>query len=120
MRNSWHSLADAAARANKNRLSESRLSASGWRGKPPLARHGKREYKQFTRQSKGKCGGVGIHLGYDPATLNQLTVISPMVDTPAYDAGILAGDVILKIDGKSTEGMRLSEAVELIQGEPGE
>ncbi|HKB38196.1 MAG TPA: S41 family peptidase [Gemmataceae bacterium] len=80
----------------------------------------KKEYKQFTRQSKGKFGGVGIHLGYDPATLNQLTVISPMVGTPAHDAGILAGDVILKIDGKSTEGMRLSEAVDLIQGEPGE
>src|SRR5919199_4062789 len=55
-----------------------------------------------------------------PATLNQLTVISPMVGTPAYKAGVLAGDVILKIDGKSTEGMRLSEAVDLIQGEPGE
>src|SRR5262249_58691646 len=40
--------------------------------------------------------------------------------TPAHDAGILAGDVILKIDGKSTDGMRLSEAVDLIQGEPGE
>ncbi|MBI1918848.1 MAG: S41 family peptidase [Planctomycetes bacterium] len=80
----------------------------------------KKEYKQFTHQSKGKFGGVGIQLGYDPGTLNQLTVISPMVDTPAYDAGILAGDVILKIDGKSTDGMRLGEAVDLIQGEPGE
>jgi carboxyl-terminal processing protease len=80
----------------------------------------KRDYKQFTRQSKGKFGGVGITLGYDPVTLNQLTVISPMVGTPAFDAGILAGDVILKIDGKSTEGMRLGEAVDLITGEPGE
>ena len=43
-----------------------------------------------------------------------------MVGTPAYDAGILAGDLIVKIDGKPTEGMRLNEAVDLIQGEKGE
>jgi carboxyl-terminal processing protease len=42
-----------------------------------------------------------------------------MVDTPAYNAGIMAGDAILKIDGKSTDGMRLTDAVALIQGEPG-
>src|SRR5205085_5342747 len=39
---------------------------------------------------------------------------------PAYEAGILAGDAILKIDGKSTEQMRVADAVELIQGEPGQ
>ena len=42
-----------------------------------------------------------------------------MVGTPAYEAGVLAGDVILKIDGKATENMRMSEAVDMIQGEPG-
>ncbi len=80
----------------------------------------RKEYKQFARQSKGKFGGVGIHIGYDRGGRSQLTVISPMVGTPAYKAGILAGDAILKIDGKSTEGMRLEEAVDLITGEPGE
>jgi carboxyl-terminal processing protease len=77
-----------------------------------------KEYKQFSRQSKGKFGGVGIQISTDRQT-GQLTVISPMVGTPAYEAGILAGDIITKIDGKSTENMRLSEAVDLIQGEPG-
>src|SRR5690349_10009861 len=78
-----------------------------------------RDYKQFDKQSEGKFGGVGIQVGFDRQHRGQLTVISPMVGTPAYEAGVLAGDVILKIDGKSTEHLRMSEAVDMIQGEPG-
>lgn len=78
-----------------------------------------KEYKLFSSQSKGKFGGVGIQISADRQT-GQLTVISPMVGTPAYKAGILAGDVITKIDGKLTENMRLSEAVDLIQGDKGQ
>src|SRR3954468_8155470 len=78
-----------------------------------------REYKQFDKQSEGKFGGVGIQVGFDRHNRGQLTVISPMPGTPAYEAGILAGDVILKIDGKATETMRMSEAIDMIQGEPG-
>src|SRR5947209_6100067 len=77
-----------------------------------------RDYKQFDKQSEGKFGGVGIQVGFDRQNRGQLTVISPMVGTPAYEAGVLAGDVILKIDGKSTESLRMTEAVDLIQGEP--
>ncbi len=76
------------------------------------------EYKQFQRQSRGKFGGVGIKIGVDRA--GQLLVESPMVGTPAYEAGIMAGDVIAKIDGKSTESMPLKKAVEMIQGDPGQ
>jgi carboxyl-terminal processing protease len=79
-----------------------------------------REFKQFNKSSKGKFGGIGIQVGYDRQNRGQLTVISPMVGTPAYEAGIQAGDLILKIDGKSTDNMRLNEAVDLIQGEKGE
>ena len=79
-----------------------------------------KDFKQFTKNSRGSFGGVGIHVGTDRQSRGQLTVISPMAGTPAYEAGILAGDLILKIDGKSTEGMRLSEAVDLIQGEKGQ
>jgi carboxyl-terminal processing protease len=81
------------------------------------------EYKQFQRQSRGKFGGVGIRIGHDRSGV--LFVESPMVNTPAYDAGILAGDLILKIDGHSVRNLggtgaeRLKKAVELIQGEPG-
>jgi len=78
-----------------------------------------KEYKAFNTQSKGKFGGIGIQISTDRASGN-LTVVSPMVGTPAYEAGILAGDVITKIDGKSTENMRLSEAVEMIQGDKGQ
>jgi carboxyl-terminal processing protease len=79
-----------------------------------------REYKQFNKSSKGKFGGIGIQVGYDRQNRGQLTVISPMVGTPAYEGGILAGDLILKIDGKSTDNMHHNEAVDLIQGEKGE
>jgi carboxyl-terminal processing protease len=78
-----------------------------------------RDYKQFDKQSEGKFGGVGIQVGFDRQNRGQLTVISPMPGTPAYEAGVLAGDAIVKIDGKSTENMRMSEAVDMIQGEPG-
>jgi carboxyl-terminal processing protease len=73
-------------------------------------------YKQFNKESVGKFGGVGIQISNEPGIL---TVISPLVGTPAYEAGVLAGDLIVKIDGKSTENMTQNEAVDLIQGEPG-
>jgi carboxyl-terminal processing protease len=79
-----------------------------------------RDYKQFEKTSRGKFGGVGIQVGYDQANPGWLTVISPMVGTPAYKEGILAGDRIVKIDGKSTKNMLLGEAVDLIQGDPGQ
>jgi carboxyl-terminal processing protease len=79
-----------------------------------------KDYKEFTKTSKGKFGGVGIELGYERTNGTQLTVITPMVGTPAYEAGIQAGDLITKIDGKSTRNMRLAEAVDLIQGDPGQ
>jgi carboxyl-terminal processing protease len=76
------------------------------------------EYRQFTAGTEGNFGGVGINLGIDPRT-GILMVISPMVGTPAHEAGILSGDLIIKIDDKSTEGMRINDAVRVIQGEPG-
>jgi carboxyl-terminal processing protease len=107
-------------RERKRKLVEDMINGGLERLDPHSAYINPREYKQFTRQSKGKFGGIGIQVGYDRQNRGVLTVISPMVGTPAYDAGILAGDVILKIDGKSTENMRLSEAVDLIQGDPGQ
>jgi carboxyl-terminal processing protease len=78
-----------------------------------------KELKRFTLTNRGKIGGVGIQVGMDRVNPRQLIVISPMVDTPAYEAGILSGDNILKIDGKSTENFRIADAVDLIQGDPG-
>jgi len=76
------------------------------------------EWKQFKRQIEGRFGGIGIQVGMDPE-VKRLKVIAPMVGTPAYSAGILAGDVILEIDGLSTEGMNTDKAVEVLQGRPG-
>lgn len=76
------------------------------------------EYRAFETQSEGNFGGVGIHMGIDPQT-GRLMVVSPMVGTPAYEAGVLAGDLILKIEDKTTENLRVTEAAKLIQGEPG-
>jgi carboxyl-terminal processing protease len=76
------------------------------------------EFKQFQKNSKGKFGGIGIRINMDPRS-GQIMVESPMAGTPAYDAGILAGDIIVKIDGHSTENMPLKKVVEMIQGEPG-
>ena len=85
-----------------------------------------KQYTQFEKTNEGKFGGVGIQVGFDRQNRGQLTVVSPMPGTPAYEARsaaddqIMADDAILKIDGKSTENMRLSEAVDLIQGDPGQ
>jgi carboxyl-terminal processing protease len=76
------------------------------------------DYRQFEAQTDGNFGGVGIHLGQDPRT-NLPLVISPMVGTPAHEAGILAGDIIVRIDDKPTDAMRINESIRMIQGEPG-
>jgi len=75
------------------------------------------ELKQFKKQSQGRFGGIGIRISVDRA--GQIFVESPMPGTPAYEAGVLAGDLILKVEGESTESMSLKKAVEMIQGEPG-
>src|SRR4051812_3812580 len=54
------------------------------------------QWRQFRRQIEGRFGGIGIQVGMD-SELGRLKVIAPMVGTPAYEAGILAGDLILEI-----------------------
>ena len=76
------------------------------------------EFKNMQIDTSGELTGVGIQLAQDEAT-KKLMVISPIEDTPAFKAGILAKDTIVKIDGKSTEGMDVNQAVKLIRGEPG-
>jgi carboxyl-terminal processing protease len=60
-------------------------------------------------------GGVGLSVSLDPAT-KQLTVLSPLPDSPACQAGIRQGDWILKIDGHSTQDMPLADAVTRMHG----
>lgn len=76
------------------------------------------EFKNMQVDTSGELTGIGIQIGLDEKT-KKLTVISPIEDTPAFKAGITAKDIIIKIDGKSTEGMDTNQAVSLIRGEPG-
>ena len=76
------------------------------------------EFKNMQIDTSGELTGVGIQLTKEEETEN-LVVVAPIEDTPAFKAGILARDIIIKIDGKSTEGMEIDEAVKLIRGKPG-
>ena len=66
--------------------------------------------------TKGKFGGLGIEITMEEGFVK---VISPIEDTPAYEAGILAGDYIIQIDDTPVFGLTLNEAVELMRGERG-
>ena len=74
------------------------------------------ESKKFEEQINGSFGGVGIEIGIRK---NVLTVIAPIKDTPAAKAGMLAGDVITKINDKDTSDITIDEAVTQIRGKKG-
>ena len=74
------------------------------------------EYKDLQVETKGSFFGVGIEITMRDGIL---TVVSPIEGTPAYQAGVKAGDRIIKIDGKLTKGMSLMKAVKSIRGAKG-
>ncbi|QLE55132.1 carboxyl-terminal processing protease CtpC [Nostoc sp. TCL26-01] len=76
------------------------------------------EFKNMQVDTSGELTGIGITISQDEKT-KQLVVIAPIEDTPAFKAGVLAKDIILKIDGKSTQGMDTNQAVSLIRGAAG-
>jgi len=74
------------------------------------------EMDDFKQETSGSFFGVGIEISLKDGVL---TVVSPIEDTPAYKAGLQAGDQIIKIDDKTTKDMGLVEAVKLIRGAKG-
>ena len=74
------------------------------------------KYDELKKDTQGEFGGVGIVISMKD---NFITVVSPMDDTPGFRAGILSGDRIIKINGKSTEKIGLQDAVQMLRGEPG-
>jgi carboxyl-terminal processing protease len=73
-------------------------------------------FKEMQEETKGRFEGLGIEI-----TLKEgvLTVVSPIEDTPAFKAGIFAGDQILKIDGESTKNFTLMDSVKRLRGPRG-
>ncbi len=74
------------------------------------------EFESLRESTQGEFGGIGIEVGMENG---QLTVITPIDDTPASRAGLEARDQILRIDETPTEGLSLQEAVDLMRGDPG-
>src|SRR5438132_11464920 len=73
-------------------------------------------YRGLQVSTQGKFGGLGIEVGVEDGFIK---VVSPIEDTPAFRAGIKAGDLIVKIDDIATRGMPLNEAVQKMRGKPG-
>lgn len=78
-----------------------------------------RELTELQADLDQEFGGIGVMVEVNPQT-KRPTIISPIFDTPAYRAGIRAGDVILKVDGIGTEEIRLRDAIDRIHGKVGE
>lgn len=74
------------------------------------------ESKSFTQDIQGSFEGIGAELGIKD---NILTVIAPLEDSPAQKAGLMAGDKILKIDGKVSTDLGIDEAVDMVRGKKG-
>jgi carboxyl-terminal processing protease len=70
-------------------------------------------YKELEVETQGRFGGIGIEI---TLLKDVLTVVSPIEDTPAFNAGVKSGDQIIKIDGKSTKDITIMEAVKKLRG----
>ncbi|MFT5303169.1 MAG: carboxyl-terminal processing protease [Mariniblastus sp.] len=76
-------------------------------------------FKIFDEDLRGEFGGVGMYVEMDPKT-DQLVVLAPMPGTPAYEAGLRAGDQIVAINGTETKGKKRVDAIKLLRGPIGE
>ncbi|KAB1443791.1 S41 family peptidase [Pseudodesulfovibrio senegalensis] len=74
------------------------------------------DFKDMQESTSGKFSGIGIEISMENG---RLIVVSPIEDTPAYKAGLKAGDFILEIDGESTQDITLMDAVSKIRGPKG-
>ncbi|MDY1017638.1 S41 family peptidase [Pseudomonas coleopterorum] len=84
---------------------------------PHSAYLGPEDFQELQESTSGEFGGLGIEVGSDNG---MIKVVSPIDDTPASKAGIEAGDLIVKINNQPTQGLSMTEAVDLMRGKLGE
>ncbi|MDF3031954.1 MAG: peptidase [Moraxellaceae bacterium] len=75
-----------------------------------------KDYEELQNATSGEFEGIGLDVTMEEGVVK---VVTPIDDTPAAKAGILAGDYIIKIDGKAVQGMSLADAITLMRGKPG-
>ncbi|MBI2720010.1 MAG: S41 family peptidase [Rhizobiales bacterium] len=75
-----------------------------------------KQYEEMSVQTKGEFGGLGIEVTMENGLIK---VVSPIDDTPAAKAGLMANDLIVKLDGQQVQGMTLNEAVDKMRGKIG-
>lgn len=73
------------------------------------------KFRDLQNDTEGKFGGIGVVISVKD---ERLTVVAPMEDTPGFKAGIRTGDIIDRIEGKSTEHMSVQDAVKILRGDP--
>ncbi|MGZ8256274.1 MAG: S41 family peptidase [Gallionella sp.] len=73
-------------------------------------------FKELQSSTQGEFGGLGLEVGMEDGLVK---IVSPIEDTPAYEAGVKAGDLILKLDDTLVKGLSLSDAVKKMRGKPG-
>jgi carboxyl-terminal processing protease len=76
-----------------------------------------KDFQNMQEDTKSEFGGLGVVVTQKSGVL---TILHPMEDTPGFEAGLLPGDQILKIDGQSTDKLDINEAVEKLRGKVGE
>ena len=77
----------------------------------------KKAYAELREGSEGKFVGLGIEIGLSED--GYIKIVSPIEDSPAYRAGIKAGDLITRLDGQPVKGVSLDDSVKRMRGEPG-
>jgi carboxyl-terminal processing protease len=76
-----------------------------------------KDFEEMQSSTKGEFGGLGIEVAMEDGVVK---VVSPIDDTPASRAGLKPGDLIIRLDGQSVQGMSLRDAVEVMRGKPGD